>query len=184
MHANAGVHICMQTSWQRNPQVSSRKQGNTHMALPSCGDAPHHAPMKPYPAHTSPALPCAPAKALCVSLHAPHAAGACAHTAGQLQGLPDPVCQLRCCSSSTASRPSIGMRADPLAEAEALGALMQREHEPVAQPLLALVLDQVQLVEARVRRRQLLLRAVRLVDAEALRAADALRACTARGSLT
>ena len=53
---------------------------------------------------------------------------------------------------------------------------MQREQEAVPQLLLGLVLDQVQLVEAGVRGRQALLRPVRLVDAEALRPADALQA--------
>lgn len=60
------------------------------------------------------------------------------------------------------------------AKAEAGGALVQRKHEALAQQLLALVLHQVQLVEAGVCGRQLLLAPVRLVDLELLRPADAL----------
>ena len=52
---------------------------------------------------------------------------------------------------------------------------MQREHEAVLERLLALILDHVQLVKAGVRRWQPLLRPVRLVDLEALRAPDALQ---------
>ncbi len=71
--------------------------------------------------------------------------------------------------------PILLSRSSDLAKAEAGGALVQREHEPIAQLLLALVLHQIQLVEAGVRRRQLLLAPVRLVDLELLRPADALR---------
>ena len=63
-----------------------------------------------------------------------------------------------------------------LPEPKALAALAQRQRQPLAQLLQAGVLEQVQLVEARVRARQPVLRAVRAVDLEALRPAEALRA--------
>ena len=69
----------------------------------------------------------------------------------------------------------LAMQRVRLAEAEALCALMQRQHEAVLEGLLALILDHVQLIEAGVRCRQPLLRPVRLVDLEALRAPNALQ---------
>lgn len=61
-----------------------------------------------------------------------------------------------------------------LDKAKADVAFMQGDHEAITQLLLALILDQVQLVEAGVRCGQLLLAPVRLVDRELLRTANAL----------
>ncbi len=61
-----------------------------------------------------------------------------------------------------------------LAKAKALSSLVQRQHEAVPQQLLALILDQIQLVEARVRGGQLVLRPIRPVDLKLLRPTNAL----------
>ena len=76
---------------------------------------------------------------------------------------------------SCAALPALRHAKAHSAKAEALCALMQRQHQAVLKDLLALVLDHVQLVEAGVGCRQALLRPVRLVDLEALRAPNALQ---------
>lgn len=60
-------------------------------------------------------------------------------------------------------------------KAKALAALLQRQQKALTQLLLCLILDQVQLVEARVRRRQAVGGAVGLVNLEFLRSRDTLQ---------